>query len=955
MEPDAIALSRELATCSLTEREDYYVQHEVPAALRVEVESLLRFDSDTEHPADGRAADVASVDVDNAATAAEAPDAQPSLVFGPYRLLQRLGEGGMGEVWLAEQTAPVRRKVAVKVIKAGMDTRHVVARFETERQALAVMDHPAIAKVFDAGVSPQGRPYFVMEYARGEAITAYCNRHHLTTRDRLDLFLQVCDGVQHAHQKGIIHRDLKPSNILVTLLDNRPVPKIIDFGVAKATAHQLTDRSLFTEIGMLIGTPEYMSPEQAEMTGVDIDTRSDVYALGAILYELLTGFVPLDGKLLREKGVDEIRRTIREVDPVRPSMRARTSIASAPAARNARPDVSGRARELQGDLDWITMRALEKDRARRYGSVAELAADIRRHLNDVPVVASPPSTVYRMRKFWRRHRVGVSVAATLVAVLIAFAATTAVQAGRIARERDRANREAEIARAVNDFLQNDLLATAGAGRQARPGSKPDPDLKVRTAVDRAAARVQDRFATQPLVEASIRSTIGATYYELGLYAEAERQAARALELRRQGLGEEHVDTLKAMANLTEIYGMQGKFAQAEPLTTKALEIQRRVLGEEHPETLVSMDNLGSIYRRQGKYAEAETLFTKTLDARRRISGDEDPQTLLTTGYLAELYERQGKYALAEQLAGKVLEVQQRILGEEHPETLLSMNRLAVMYFRESQYARAAEIFSRVLDVQRRILGEEHPDTLTTMSNLSSMYANLGDYDRAAPLRIKSLEIQRRVLGENNPNTLTMVDNLGALYRAQGKYSEAELVFINNLEARRGLLGAEHPDVLSTMSNLAVTYFRQGNHPRAEPIALELLEIRRRVLGAQNPGTTEALVLVGLIQFDLQKYADAERAIREALNGYEKAGTDDWRPHRARALLGATLAGQRKYADAEPLLLSGHEGMSSRRATIQFENRSALDRSGSWIVQLYRDWGRPDKAAEWAEKLPKLPS
>ena len=947
MEPDATELSRELAARSLIEREEYYVQHEVPSSLRTEVESLLRFDGETQHPRDGRAAD--------AATVTQASAVEPSLVLGPYRLLQRVGEGGMGEVWLAEQTAPVRRKVAVKLIKAGMDTRHVVARFETERQALAIMDHPAIAKVFDAGASPQGRPYFVMEYTRGEAITTYCNRYRLTTRDRLDLFLQVCDGVQHAHQKGIIHRDLKPSNILVTLLDSRPVPKIIDFGVAKATAHELTDRSLFTEIGMLIGTPQYMSPEQAEMAGVDIDTRSDVYALGAILYELLTGFGPLDGMLLREKGIYEIRRTIREVEPLRPSARVRTSGASAPAALSARPDVGGLARELQGDLDWITMRALEKDRTRRYGSVAEFAADVRRHLNDVPVVASPPSTVYRMRKFWRRHRVGVSVAATLVAVLIAFAATTAFQARRIARERDRANTEAEIARAVNDFLQNDLLANAGASSQARPGSKPDPDLKVRTAVDRAAARVQDRFATQPLVEASIRLTIGATYYDLGLYAEAERQLERALELRRQGLGAEHVETLKVIAKLTEIYGMQGKLAQAESLTTKALEIQRRVLGEEHLETLVSMDNLGSIYRRQGKYAEAETLFTKTLDARRRISGDEHPQTLLTMGYLAELYERQGRYALGEQLAGRVLEVQQRILGEEHPETLLSTNRLAVMYFRQSDYARAAEIFAKVLNVQRRILGEEHPDTLTTMGNLSSMYVNLGDYARAEPLRIKSLEIQRRVLGENNPNTLTMVDSLGFLYRAQGKYSEAESVFVKNLEARRRVLGEEHPDVLSTMLNLAGTYSRQGNYSQAEPLALKVVEIRRRVLGAQSVGTTEALVIVSLIQFDQRKYADAERTIREALNGYEKARTDDWRPHRARALLGATLAGQGRYTDAEPLLVSGHEGMTSRYATIPFENRLVLNRSGGWIVQLYRDWGRPDKAAEWSEKLRRPPS
>jgi serine/threonine protein kinase/tetratricopeptide (TPR) repeat protein len=881
-------------------------------------------------------------------TRLETAPQQSSLVIGPYRLIQRVGEGGMGEVWLAEQTAPVRRQVAIKVIKAGMDTARVVARFEVERQALAVMDHPAIAKVFDAGATPQGRPYFVMEYAKGEAITTYCNRNRLNTRDRLDLFLQVCDGVHHAHQKGIIHRDLKPSNVLVTLLDGRPVPKIIDFGLAKATAQPLTDQTLFTGLGAVVGTLEYMSPEQAEMTGLDIDIRTDVYALGVILYELLTGVLPLDAKRLREQGLDEVRRSIREVDPLRPSSRV-TTMASTGSPPSTRPDVSGVARELRGDLDWITMRALEKDRVRRYGSAAELALDVRRHLDDQPVVASPPSALYRLRKFRRRHRVGVTVAATLVAVLVAFAVTTAIQARRIGLERDRANREAEVARTVNEFLQNDLLAVASANTQARPGTKPDPELTVRTALDRAAARVQDRFATQPLVEAAIRLTIGTTYYELGLYAEAERQLERAVELRRQRLGEEDLETLKATATLTEIYGMQGKFAQAESLTTKALEVQRRVLGEEHPETLRSMDNLGSIYRRQGKFAQAEPLFTRSLETRRRLSGDEHPQTLLTTGYLAELYERQGKYALAEQLAAKVLEAQRRVLGEEHPDTLLSMNRLAVTYYRQSQFARAAEIFSGVLDVQRRVLGEEHPDTLTTMSNLATMYVNLGDYERAEPLRTKSVEVQTRVLGENHPNTLTGMDSLGGLYRAQGKYSLAESVLTKNLEARRRVLGEEHPEALSALANLGAVYLRQGKYSQAEPLLLRLLEIRRRVMGAQTAATTEALVLVGLVQFELRKYADAEKTAREAMGGYEKAGIDDWRPYRNRALLGASLSGQGKHAEAEAFLLAGYEGMSKREATMPFENRSELDRSARWIAQLYRDMRRPEKAAEWEQR------
>ena len=361
-------------------------------------------------------------------TRANEPTARSSQNIGPYRLVEPLGEGGMGIVWLAEQARPVRRQVALKIIKAGMDTAQVVARFEAERQALALMDHPAIARVLDVGATPEGRPYFVMEYVRGESISGYCARHKLPTRARLDLFLQVCDGVQHAHQKGIIHRDLKPSNVLVAIQGDRPVPKIIDFGVAKATTQSLTERTLHTELGAFVGTPEYMSPEQAEMSGLDVDTRTDVYSLGAILYELLTGVMPFESKALRAQLLDELRRTLREVDPPRPSTRV-SSLTTATGDRPATHVAPGKlASELRGDLDWITMKALEKDRTRRYGSASDLAADVRRHLDDQPVLAGPPTATYRVGKFVCRHRGGVAAAAALAVLLVGFGVTMAVQA-----------------------------------------------------------------------------------------------------------------------------------------------------------------------------------------------------------------------------------------------------------------------------------------------------------------------------------------------------------------------------------------------------------------------------------------------------------------------------------------------------------------------------------------------
>jgi eukaryotic-like serine/threonine-protein kinase len=382
---------------------------------------------------------------DSEATREPDPSKQPRRQIGAYRLLQRLGEGGMGDVWLAEQTTPVRRQVALKVIKAGMDTAQVVARFEAERQALALMDHPAIATVFDGGTTPEGRPYFVMEYVKGEPITTYCDRQRLTVAERLELFTRVCEGVQHAHQKGIIHRDLKPSNVLITIQDERPVPKIIDFGVAKATAQHLTERTLFTELGVMVGTPEYMSPEQAEMGGLNIDTRTDVYALGVMLYELLTGALPFDRDELRRAGFLEIQRTIREKEPPRPSTRVGPpGPASTEAAKNRHTEPKRLVSELRGDLDWITMKALEKDRTRRYASASDIAADIQRHLSDRPVLAGPPSLAYTAKKFVHRHRGPVVAALLLLISLVAGLVGTSLMYVTASREKVRAQqKEAE--------------------------------------------------------------------------------------------------------------------------------------------------------------------------------------------------------------------------------------------------------------------------------------------------------------------------------------------------------------------------------------------------------------------------------------------------------------------------------------------------------------------------------
>jgi serine/threonine protein kinase len=666
-------------------------------------------------------------------------------VIGPYHLLELIGEGGMGEVWLAEQKHPVRRKIALKLIKTGMDTREVVGRFESERQALALMDHPAIARVFEAGSTQQGRPYFVMEYVAGIPITTYCDEHRLTTRERLELFVHACEGVQHAHQKAIIHRDLKPSNILVTEVDGKPVPKIIDFGVAKAISQRLTAETMLTRAGSILVTPNYMSPEQADSGGEDIDTRTDVYSLGVVLYELLVGALPLD---LRKLSLDEMLRRLREEDTPRPSTKVRTlGEQSTISAQNRRTVPANLSRQLRGDLDAITLKALEKDRSRRYGTPSELGVDIGRYLRNEAVVARPTSFGYRARKYIRRHRIGVGVAGGLVLLLVSFAAMQAVQLRRTTRERDRADR-------IANFM-------TGMFKVSDPRESRGNKVTAREILDKASKDIGKGLANDRELQAQMMHVMGTVYFNLGLYSRAEELQRGAVEIRSRVLRSDDVDTLKSMSSLGATLHEEGHYAEAERLHRQVLETRRRVLGPDHSDTLHSINNLASSLEEQGRNAEAEKLLRQAVDIERRVLGPEHPDTLWAMDDLANSLANQGHYAESEKLRREEIDLHRRVLGPEHPETLQSMGNLGATLNLDHRFIEALRVDGELLEIERRVLGSEHVDTLRTMGGLASDLAHTGHYIEAGRLHGEALAILRRVVGPEHPETLHSMSALSS--------------------------------------------------------------------------------------------------------------------------------------------------------------------------------------------------
>jgi eukaryotic-like serine/threonine-protein kinase len=716
-------------------------------------------------------------------------------------LRELLGEGGMGQVWLADQSAPVKRQVALKLIRSGIYDAAVARRFGSEQQSLAIMEHPAIAKVFDAGQTSSGQPYFVMEYVPGLSITRYCDQKKLKIRERLELFIRVCEGVQHAHQKAIIHRDLKPSNILVTEIDGKAEPRIIDFGIAKATAETGREQTLLTRGGAPMGTPGYMSPEQADPALGDVDTRTDVYSLGVVLYELLVGAHPFDSGRWHKQPFDEILRQLREQDPPNPS----TKLSREKETSNVTAEMRGTEPNqlmsiLRGDLDWITMKALEKDRSRRYGTPSELSADIGRYLRHEPVVARPATVGYRLRKYVRRHRVGVFAAGGLACLLIAFAVMQAVQLRRITRERDRANR-------VTDFMTRMF-------KVSQPSEARGNTITAREILDKASTDIDTGLAKDPELQANMMDVMGNVYTSLGLYQRGDSLLSRAVETRRHVLGVRDPDTLRSMGGLAWALQRQARYPEAEKLGRETLDLQRRILGPEHPDTLRSASDLSWTLYQEGKYGESEKLLRETLDLQKRVLGPDHVETLQSMSDLGWTLGEEGRYAEAEKMEQEALDIRRRVLGPEHPDTQTSMNNLAGVFEWEGRYGDADKLFRELIDLDRRVRGPEHPDTLISMNNLANVLGYEGRYAEAAKLQQETLETQRQVLGPEQRDTLITQIGLASSLGGLGQYDQAEKLLLQTREIQRRVLGSESPRTADTTYNLACLAARRGRSDEA---------------------------------------------------------------------------------------------------------------------------------------------
>jgi len=851
----------------------------------------------------------------------EAPD--PTAI-GPYRIEKRLGSGGMGVVYLAEQREPVRRQVALKLIKSGMDTEQVVARFEMERQTLALMEHPGIARVLDAGATDDGRPFFVMEVVRGTPITNFSDEKGLSLDQRLSLFIRVCDALHHAHQKGIIHRDIKPSNVLVENQNGEVTPKIIDFGIAKATNQRLVEGGLHTGIGQIIGTPEYMSPEQADVSGLDIDTRSDIYSMGVMLYELLSGTLPFDTATERSAGLGQIQRILSKEDPPTPSSKVSSIDGSKIKCGLNSRDLG---RKLKGDLDWIVMKAIDRDLDRRYQSVSEFASDIRRYLADEPVLASPPGTAYRLRKFVRRHRTAVAGSAAAVLLLLAGVFATTSQAIRATRAEREARHQAALAADVNDFLITMLS-------EANPENRPAGiDFTVVDALETAAHMV-DSGDRSPRLEAEVRRVVGVTFYSLGRYEEAELQLRTALEALNSLEVVPTAEVARLEIQLGTVLVDSGEVDEAERILVAA----REALAAAGPEHVVSWatatNSLADVARVRGHHEAAKKLNEIALAAVRSTDGEAadsiEANVLIDLGAMdLELMMIES----AEERIREGLALQRIVLGDNHPTIARTELKLAKVLAEKGEVDTADRLFRASLETTREVFGERHIRVAVVLHNYGFhlMDRNPGQAEIYLQEAVEILEERG-----NDVAVARALDVLAAAQMDLEEYDRAETNFNRSLELRRRTLPDDHPDIAQSINNLGSLYMRSHQYDRAVTMLERALDQYRQVLGDRHPQVVVVTYNLGSTLSDAGRLEEA----RVRLESSWSVATEVFpKGHLNTAVIqakyGECLGRLARFEEAETLLTPAFEAITAQLGDGHWRSRQAA----GMVEDLYSAWGK----------------